>query len=907
DATPLKVPSPWNVNTWGTGRDVGPGTARPCTADSVYFPSYPPSWDGVEMGWLRRTFRVPADWGNRRIVLHFEGVAGEAQVLVNGQRAGSHFDTFLPFDLNVTNLVKPGDNELLVGIRKSHLFNKISPDYPPNQRRTYPNGSNMDDLAGIWNDVFLLGLPAVRVEDVFIKPLVDQSTLEAEITLRNDTAQAQTVSIGGDVQPWVNLAGTDVLSAPEPKWRLDPAVLRLTPQSVTIAPGATANVTLRQKVDNQLRFWTPTTPNLYGLVLKVTQGRAVLDSQYTRFGWRQFKIQGRDLLLNGAKIQLAGDLLHPFGPFIGSRRYAWAFYKMIKDFGGNAVRPHAQPRPRHYLELADEMGLCVLDEAAIFGSSINLNLKEPVTWQRLEQHVDDLVRRDRNHPSVFGWSPGNEMFALFFKTSQADRDAQYKLLQRLCLRPRRLDPTRDWISCDGDEDLSGVLPVWSKHMGIGVPKDLPDLDKPLMIGEHGGTYYAAPPRLAAIKGERAYESYEGRNEALAIDLYRMIATVARPRLAYFSPSELAWFGIEHLPLGYRTDQRPPNREDGIFFGPFVEGKPGIQVERIPPYCMTFNPGFDPALPLYKPLPMFEAMKAALGTQPSQWAALPELSKRKRSHPPATNAVARVAFLGDRAGPLFQSLYLMGVPLADENETSALLVVDGERLSAADAVKAEALASAVLGRGGRVWIMVRDKGAALPQLKGVLPQDVEVTMRRASSLVRGSDDPAINGFDLGQLYFVDESGDKYIQKCGLGGPLAQSGRVLLAASNTDWALFDKHGEVEKCSNVLIYEHLAKPAGAALVEVPRGTGKLRVSALDYQPQTPAFRTFWRQLFQNVGVKLDKPPVTTIVASGKDGEGALWRYTTETPSPDWFQPDFNDAAWKTGRGGFGGSVPN
>lgn len=425
EATPLKVPSPWNVNIWGTGGDVGLGTARPHTTDSVYFPSYPAAWHHVEMGWLRRRFRIPNTWGQRRVMLHFEGVAGEAQVFVNGQQAGSHFDTFLPFDLHITNLVKPNaDNELLVGIRKSTLFDKVSFDYPENQKRTYPNGSNMDNLAGIWNDVSLLALPAVRVEDVFVKPLVDQSTLEAQVTLRNNSTQAQTVRIGGDVQAWKNLSGKDTLSAPESKWRLEPAVLRFASREVTIAPGSTTQVTLREKVAGQLRLWTPDTPNLYGLVLKVAKERTVLDSKYTRFGWRQFKIRNRDLLLNGNKIQLVGDFLHPFGPYIGSRRFVWAYYKMIKDVGGNATRPHGQVHPRHFLELADEMGLCVLDEASIFGSSINLNLKEAVTWQRLEKHVDGMVLRDRNHPSVFGWIPANEMFALFFRTGKDDRDKQ---------------------------------------------------------------------------------------------------------------------------------------------------------------------------------------------------------------------------------------------------------------------------------------------------------------------------------------------------------------------------------------------------------------------------------------------------------------------------------------------------
>ena len=902
DATAIKIPSPWNVNTWGNGRDAGAGSSRPYHADSVYFPSYPASWDSVQMGWLRRSFVVPATWKNRRLILHFEGVAGQAQIWLNGQKVGEHFDSFLPFDFDVTAAAKTGANELLVGVRKSTLFDVLSADYPANQRRTYPNGSFMDNLCGIWQDVSLLAVPNVRVTDNFIKPLVDQNALECEITLRNDSDTAQTVSVGGTVKSWVNLVGKDVISAPESKWRLGDTAFALTAKNVMISARSTAKITLRQNVNKRLKFWTPDAPNLYGLTLQIRRNNQVLDSQYTRFGWRQFKIRGRDLLLNSKKIQLVGDFLHPFGPFIGSRRYAWAYFRMIKDVGGNAYRPHAQPRPRHYLDLADEMGLCVLHESAIFGSSISLNFKAPQTWPRLQKHVDDLVLRDRNHPSVFGWSTANEMFAQFFNVNAEDRKIQFAQLQELALRPRTLDPTRPWISVDGDEDLQGVLPTWSKHFAIGVPT-LPNINKPLMIGEHGGTYYAPPTLLEPLVGERAYENWRGRDEGLAIDLYRTIVET-QPKLAFFSPSELAWYGLDFLPFGYRDHTRVPNLSDGIFFGPFVEGKPGIQIERLPPYVMSFNPGFDPTLPLYKPLPMFSAMRDALKTPPANAAKWAIKTPVQRTQPAATNTIVQVGFIGDDA--LRQRLYAMGIPLAEDNANVQLLVIDGDNLGGGDAMQVLARANEVLARGGMVWILARETGAALPQLQPLLGDKVALTSRRASSLLRGADDAAINGFGLGDLYFAEEPTDVYLQKHGIGGPLVDTSRVLLQASNTDWTLSNRRGESEK-SAITIYEQLQKPSGATLIGTPRAQGKLWLSTLDTSLKTPRYRSFWRQLFQNLGVQLVAPPTTALVPSAREGDGAEWRYTIQAPAENWFAPDFADAQWQTGRAGFGDQVPN
>ncbi|BCM90608.1 beta-glucuronidase [Abditibacteriota bacterium] len=905
ETTPIKIPSPWNVNTWGNGRDVGQGTNRPYAADSIYYLSYPASWEGAEMGWLRRSFSIPKEWGNRHVLLHFEAVAGEAQVLVNGQLVGSHFDTFLPFDLDITSAVKPGaSNELLVGVRKSNLFNIVSPDYPGGQRRTYPNGSNMDNLVGIWNDVWLVGLPALRAHDAFLQCDVAADTLRAQITLRNDTDAAQRVRVGGEVKTWINGAGQDVLSAPEPKWSLGATALSFPSQAIEVPAGQTTTLTLQTRVGGKLKFWTPDTPNLYGAVFSITDSKGQqVDSKYARFGWRQFTIAGRELHLNGQKIQLFGDLLHPFGPFIGSRRYAWAQLKTIKDAGENMIRPHAQPHPSFYLDLADEMGVCVLDEAANFGSSISQNLKEPITWSRMQSHVDDLVLRDRNHASVFGWSVANEMFAPLSRANPDERARETVLLAALAKRPAKLDPTRDWVSIDGDEDLGGALPVWSRHFGIGVP-GLPDVNKPRMVGEHGGTYYASPMQLQNLGGDGVYASVTGRNQALGVDVYQTITQRAKPDLVSFSPSEIAWFGLEHLPLGFTPVNRPPSQADGIWFGPYVENQPGIQIERLPPYVITFNPGFDPSLPLRRPLPMYDAVKDALaGTNATKWTATAPATVPQ--HPLPTNIVKAVAFAGDHNSALFDALTELGVPFATAQEESAakLMVIDGETLSAIDAPTALIRAQGVLARGGMVWLMLRDKGAALPFLKPLLGADVRLTPRTVTSLLHGVSDPAVDGFALEKLYFADE---KPIQSAALDGPFVAGAKVLFHAPSTDWSLFERQPESAKQSSLIIYEQLNKGQGVSLLQsAPVGGGKLWVSTLDATTGGQKARAFWSQLWRNVGVSLT-PPRNWLVAPGRDAD-TQWRYTLDAPADNWAAPDFGDATWQTALTPFGGEVPD
>lgn len=859
DAVPIKIPSPWNVNAWGCGRDVGAGTAHPLWPDSVYFPSYPAAWDHVEMGWLRRTFRVPADWVERRVVLHFEAVAGECQVFVNGQPAGTHFDKYLPFDLDITRLVRrDGANELLVGVRAHRLFDQQSARYAK-MHAPYPCGSETEKLVGIWQDVFLLGLPPVRVSDVFVKPLVSQDVLEFEVTVRNDSDREQAVTVGGEILPWVDQSE----DTPEPRWKLAPAVFALKAGQVTVGAGQAAKLTLREPVGGRLKPWVPGTPQLYAAVLKVRLGEQAVDSHFTRFGWRQFAIRGKQLLLNGQPLQLTGDLLHPFGPFVLSRSYAWAWFWLIKDFGGNAVRPHAQPHPRHYLELADELGLVVLDETALFGSSIALNFEEPVAWQRFAGHYDGLVLRDRNHPCVVGWSFGNELFAIFNlnNVAKGDADRWYRQLAELGLRARQLDPTRDWISCDGDEDLRGTLPVWSKHFGHGTPLDqLPDLNKPLMVGESGGTYYARPKQLAEFNGARAFESYAGRNEALAIDVYDNLVRMARPRLAYYSASETAWFGVAHLNFGYTDFSRLPGRTDGVFFTqPFTEGKPGMQLERLPPYVATLNPGWDPALPVYQPLAMFEAEKAALakgGPLPCAW----DHRAPPAAPPPAAAAptIGEALFFGDRNGPLARRLTALGVPLT-ESFVPQFTIVDADTLTAETGAAALRALDHVRVHGGTMLWFLGQTNAVTEHL----PAPLHLTARVATALVPDATHPWTASFALPDLDFSEDGAERFIMQHGLDGPDLDGARVLLRASSTDWAQFNNAPEIAKCAAVVLDEKLIKPSGAALVEDTINNCKLLRCALDYRVASRAADAFWRRLLANAGLKLGQPADAVLPA--------------------------------------------
>jgi len=205
------------------------------------------------------------------------------------------------------------------------------------------------------------------------------------------------------------------------------------------------------------------------------------------------------------------------------------------------------------------------------------------------------------------------------------------------------------VSTDGDNDARGIMPTSVSH--YAGPKDIMHADKPFGEGETGGAYYATPKYAAQFNGGRSYESQQGRMEGIAIEAYGQIKAQREVGASYASVFNLVWYGLEPLALGQSDTSRSYTAQDGIFFSKFVEGKPGVQPERLGPYCTTLNPGYDPSLPLYKPWPLFDAIKAANApgkAAPSPWDHVVKTPLRPAA--PARTAIAAGSRAGRAASP-----------------------------------------------------------------------------------------------------------------------------------------------------------------------------------------------------------------------------------------------------------------
>ena len=842
DKTRIKIPSPWNVNGFAFNNLEGP--------DHRNYPSYPKEWEHVKMAWMRKIIQVPSDWRDKHISLHFEAVAGETVIYVNGKEIGKNFDLFLPFDLDVTNVVEAGrPAEILVGVRSQWLFE----DESTIGRRILPAGSMWGNyINGIWQDVYLLATPKVYVKDVFVKPLVSKGVLEIEVTIENHTESDKKIQLSGKAYEWLNHAGTEVNTAPVPNWSLGKEALTLPLRGVNVEANKKTMLNIKVPVsDDMLRFWTPEHPNLYAFLLTIKQDKQILDTRYQRFGWREWTFNGMQLCLNGHSYPLKSDSWHFMGIPQMSRRYAWAWYKAIKGMNGNAVRLHAQVYPRFYMDMADEMGICVLDETANWASDGGPKLDSELFFEHSRDHLRRFVQRDRNYPSVFGWSISNEnkpvILYVFKRPDLLPRQKKEWGVWRDIVR--EIDPTRPWISSDGEDDGDGMLPVTVGHYGDNnAMKNWCNIGKPWGIGETGMCYYGTPEQVSKCNGQRAFDSAEGRMEGLANECYNLIKDMRMMGASYSTVFNMAWYALKPLSLGKKEISTAPTLADGIFFGSYVEGQPGVQPERIGPYSTTLNPGYDPNLPLYDTWPLYDAIRAANAEPMSAWSAYAIVDTMTYVHQKSVSVAPslEVYYIGDSDSSLKQILDAQGV-VYTHNPKNALVVIDASKPVSINTLKKMRTANAI-------WLW-----GITPETVGSFQSILSSPAGHALSLqfdklTRSSFLPVnhswMTGLQNADFYFCEVQKSD-VSQYTMRGDFVNEGEVLLNACRTEWRSWNLRPEELKTAGLLRSENECTASLPVFVK----NGNIYVSTLTNFTNSAKGLNTLSAILRNAGVKMVK----------------------------------------------------
>lgn len=336
-------------------------------------------WRGV--GWYRKTFTPAAAAAGQRVYLDFDGVMASPEVYVNGQRAGGWDYGYIGFRVDATPFLRFGQPNTVA----------VRADTRNHNSRWYPG-------AGLYRKVTLTLCDPVHVahEATFVttpEVSADQAVVQVVSALTNATDQA------------VEATATLTL--------LDPEGQTVACQALALSVPAHAAAPFEHRFAVAApKRWDLASPNLYRVRIGVKAG-ACADAETTRFGIRSFAFPADDgFHLNGRRVQLYGVDLHAdLGP-LGMAFNLSAMRRQLeimRDMGFNALRTsHNCPAPE-VLDLCDEMGIFVWNEAfdkweGTSGRRSDQNLEEYVS-----RNLRQFVRRDRNHPCVFVWSIGNEI------------------------------------------------------------------------------------------------------------------------------------------------------------------------------------------------------------------------------------------------------------------------------------------------------------------------------------------------------------------------------------------------------------------------------------------------------------------------------------------------------------------
>ncbi|MGV3540556.1 MAG: glycoside hydrolase family 2 protein [Rufibacter sp.] len=422
-------------------------------------------WTGT--AFYRKTFTVPAADKSKHIALHFEAAMQVADVYLNGKKVFTHLGGYLPFYVDISDVVKVGqENTVLVKVN-----NEDNPLVPPGK----PIATlDFNYYSGIYRNVYLVTKERLYITDAVAANRVagggvllqyenvspTSATLQVKTEVKNDFAQAKNAQVKVTL---VDKGGKEVATALS------------TPQAV--AAGAIGTFSQTLNISNP-KLWSPDAPYLYTLQVEVVQEGRILERQEIKTGVRSIRFAADGFYLNGQKLFLRGTNRHQEYPMVGNALSDQAQYRdayKIKEAGFNFVRSSHYPHSPAFLVACDELGILVMD--AIPGWQFVGN--EEFQKNSL-QDVRDMVRRDRNHPSIILWEASLNESGMSKKFMEKTHRAVHEEL-----------PFENVYTCGWKDYAYDVFIPARQHGKAPDYWKKYNKNKPLLIAEYGDWEYYA--------------------------------------------------------------------------------------------------------------------------------------------------------------------------------------------------------------------------------------------------------------------------------------------------------------------------------------------------------------------------------------------------------------------------------
>jgi beta-galactosidase len=337
------------------------------------------------IGWYRKTFYVPGSAKNKNVFIEFDGVYRNSEVWLNGHFLGKRPNGYISFQYDLTSFLKYGNEKNVIAVKADNSVQ-------PNSR--WYSGS------GIYRNVWLTTTDKTYIgySGTYITtPDVNDKTakIDLKITVNVPADKKQTLTASTILY---NSSGKEVMKAA---------------LAIPSIQGTPVVVTHKFTINNPV-LWSVDHPYLYKAVTRIISNGKVVDEYTTPFGIRYFSFDSqKGFLLNGKRVKINGVCNHHDLGCLGTATNTRALERqlqILKAMGCNGIRTSHNPPAPALLDLCDKMGFIVMDEAFDMWKKEKTKYDYHLDWNVWhKKDIEDQVMRDRNHPSVFIWSIGNEV------------------------------------------------------------------------------------------------------------------------------------------------------------------------------------------------------------------------------------------------------------------------------------------------------------------------------------------------------------------------------------------------------------------------------------------------------------------------------------------------------------------
>ena len=452
----IALPHTWQ--TYETTGDIHPFIKYPSETDDPYW------WKG--WGYYRKHFQAASSLEGKKIEVEFDGVQKYSRIYLNGEYIGEHKGGFTSFYFDLTPFVRFGEDNVLaiaVSNRRDDIY-RIPPMI----------AGNWNVYGGIYRDVRLV------VKDRLHIPF--QGSYEHEggtfITTPVATAEEALVSI----KTYIKNDYQDKRTCRLISRIIDPSgkeIQKLEMETV-IGPGEMKSLTQLSDPIQNPELWHPYSPQLYKVLSSVYDGNTLSDQYESPLGirWFHWDYEKNDLYINGEKMLIRGVNRHQEYPWLGDAIPKWItemdYIDMRVNLGFNFTRATHYPNDPYVYELTDKLGIATVEEVPNIKS---IDFSEEVQ----EQNVREMIRRDRNHPSILFWSMGNET------NDAADSKWAVEEDTTRIIHVRKSEDAGDFVDHNSDNlDMENMLRITPRGW-FDVESAPGDRETRPVNGQHAGT------------------------------------------------------------------------------------------------------------------------------------------------------------------------------------------------------------------------------------------------------------------------------------------------------------------------------------------------------------------------------------------------------------------------------------